>query len=341
MSKRSLRHTVKSTSANGALKKLQDPLYFYYKTQTVQKVNFDLFLKTAIIFAHNMAKDYYKILGIERSASQDDIKKAFRKLAHEFHPDKTKGDEAASAKFKEASEAYSILSDEQKRKNYDTFGAAGAGAGFNPGQGGFGGQGFNGFDFSQFNGGNGNFEFDLGDIFSEFFGGGRRPRKGMNITYDAQISFKDSVFGVEKEITINKEKLSIKIPPGIESGQGLRVQGKGEDGPGGRGDLIVRIWVEKHPLFRKEGYNLIMELPLKLTTALMGGTVDIDTLDGKLEVKIPGGTTHNDILRVKNKGVPDERGRRGDLLIVTEVQMPRKLSKTAAKLIEELKKEGI
>ncbi len=274
-----------------------------------------------------------------KNASQDDIKKAFRKLAHEHHPDKNKGNEGASTKFKEASEAYSVLGDEQKRKQYDTFGSAGPnmGGGFNASQG------FNGFDFSQFTGQNGaNFEFDLGDIFSEFFGGGgRRPRRGMNITYDAQISFKDSVFGVEKEITINKEKLSIKIPPGIESGQGLRVQGKGEEGPGGRGDLIVRVWVEKHPVFRKEGYNLIMEQSLKLSTALLGGTIEIETLDGKLEVKIPSGTTHNDILRVKQKGVPDERGRRGDLLIVTVVSMPRKLSKTAQKLIEELKKEGI
>jgi curved DNA-binding protein len=286
-----------------------------------------------------MGKDYYKILGIERSATQDDIKKAFRKLAHEYHPDKNKGNEEASKKFKEASEAYSVLGDENKRKQYDTFGQAGAG--FNPGQNPFG-QGFNGFDFSQFTQNGQNFEFDLGDIFAEFFGGGgRRPRRGMNITYDVQISFKESVFGLEKDITVNKEKLTVKIPPGIESGQGLRIQGKGEDGPGGRGDLIVRVWVEKHETFRKEGYNLIMELPLKLTTALLGGMVEIETLEGQLEVKIPAGTTHNDILRVKNKGVPDERGRRGDLLIVTEVNMPRKLSKSAQKLVEELKKEGI
>src|SRR4051812_23535125 len=128
-----------------------------------------------------MGKDYYKILGVDKSASQDDIKKAFRKLAHEYHPDKTKGNEEASKKFKEASEAYSVLGDEQKRKQYDTFGSAGAGAGFNHGQNPFGGAGFNGFDFSQFTGANGQqFEFDLGDIFSEFFGGGsRRPRRGM------------------------------------------------------------------------------------------------------------------------------------------------------------------
>ncbi len=289
-----------------------------------------------------MSKDYYKILGVDKSASQDDIKKAFRKLAHEHHPDKNKGNESASAKFKEASEAYSILGDEQKRKQYDTFGSAGAQ--FNPGQGGFGGgQGFGGFDFSQFTGANGqSFEFDLGDIFSDFFGGGgRRPRRGATITVDIQLSFKDSIFGMKKEITVNKEKLIVTIPAGIENGQGLRVQGKGEEGQGGRGDLIVRIWVEKHPVFRKEGYNLIMELPLRLTTALLGGTMDIETLDGKIELKIPAGTTHHEILRVKNKGVPDERGNRGDLLIVTEVKMPKKLSKNAQKLVEELKKDGI
>lgn len=294
-----------------------------------------------------MAKDYYKILGVDKSASQDDIKKAFRKLAHEHHPDKNKGNEAASAKFKEASEAYSILGDDQKRKQYDTFGSAGAG--FNPGQGGFGGgQGFGGFDFSQFtqqygqNGGS--FEFDLGDIFGDIFGmggGARRPRRGKNITIDIELTFKESIFGIEREISNGKEKFSVKIPPGIENGQGLRVAGKGEQGEGGPGDLIVRTWIKDESVFRKEGYNLIMELSLKLTTALLGGTIELETLDGKLEVKIPAGTTHNEILRVKNKGVPTERGGRGDLLLITKVTMPKKISKQAAKLVEELKKEGI
>ncbi len=287
-----------------------------------------------------MGKDYYKILGVEKGASKEDIKKAFRKMAHEHHPDKQGG---SDAKFKEASEAYSVLSDDVKRRQYDTFGQAGAGFGGGPGGGFQGGQGFNGFDFSQFTGANGQgFEFDLGDIFSEFFGGGgRRPRRGANITMDIQLTFKESVFGVSKDISVNKEKISVTIPPGIDNGQALRVQGKGEDGDGGKGDLIIRIWVEKHPVFRKEGYNLIMELPLKLTTALLGATLDIDTLDGKIELKIPAGTTHHEILRVKNKGVMTERGKRGDLLIVTEVVMPKKLSREAQRLVEELKKEGI
>lgn len=293
-------------------------------------------------------KDYYKTLGIEKNASKEDIKRAFRKLAHENHPDKNKGNTEAEQKFKEASEAYSVLSDDTKRKQYDTFGSAGEGAGFNHGSGGSGGQGFGGFDFSsfarQYQTQNGQtFEFDLGDIFGEFFGGssGRRPRKGANITVDVQITFKESIFGVEKELNINKEKIAITIPSGIENNQGLRVSGKGENGQGGRGDLIVRVWVEEHKIFRKEGFDLIMELPLRLTTALLGAVLDIETLEGKIELKIPAGTTHNEILRVRQKGVPHSRGKRGDLLIVTKVDIPKKLSKNAERLVEELKKEGI
>ncbi|MEN9913009.1 MAG: molecular chaperone DnaJ [Candidatus Parcubacteria bacterium] len=296
-----------------------------------------------------MPKDYYKTLGIEKSASKDDIKKAFRKLAHEHHPDKNKGNAASEQKFKEASEAYSVLSDDTKRAQYDRFGSAGPG---NPGQGGFGG-----FDFSGFQQGGGGFhfnqggvEFDLGDIFGEFFGGGgRRPRKGRNITVDVELTFKDSIFGIEKEISVEKTKLAIKIPPGIENGQGLRVGGKGEPGEGGPGDLIVRVWVKEHAHIRKEGFDLVMEQPIKLTTALAGGSIDLDTLDGAIELKIPAGTSHGEILRVKGKGVPYENqgsvfgtgGRRGDLLVVTHIEMPRKLSKKAKELIEGLKEEGV
>ncbi|MCX6715824.1 MAG: J domain-containing protein [Candidatus Taylorbacteria bacterium] len=305
-------------------------------------------------------KDYYKTLGIDKSASKEDIKKAFHKLAHEHHPDKTKNDPVSSQKFKEASEAYSVLSDDNKRKQYDMFGSAGP-SGFNPGaggfRGGFGGAGFNpqdfaGFDFSGFQGGfqngQGGVEFDLGDLFGEFFGGGRRPRRGRSITVDIEISFKESIFGVEKDITIDKERFTVKIPPGIEKGQGLRIKDKGENGQGGRGDLIVRVWVKDHPSFRKEGFNIITELSIKLTMALAGGVVELETLDGRIELKIPAGTSHGEILRVKGKGVPYETqglwsgsGRRGDLMVVTHVVMPRKLSKEAQRLIDELKKEGL
>ncbi len=310
-------------------------------------------------------KDYYKTLGVEKNASADDIKKAFRKLAHQHHPDKNKGNDEAAKKFKEASEAYSTLSDPAKRQQYDTFGSAGPGAGGYGGAQGnpFGGQGggFGGFDFSQFTqGANGqSFEFDLNDLFGDFFGGGGRsghgrPRKGRNISVDIQLTFTESIFGVEREVGNGKERFMVKIPAGIESGQTLRVGEKGEEGDGGRGDLLVRIWVEAHDRFRKEGLNLVVELPIRLTTALGGGTVEIKTLnpdiDGTIELKIPVGTTHGEILRVKGKGVPYEshgiftgnaHAKRGDLLVVTHVEMPRKLSKAAQKLVEELKKEGI
>jgi len=298
-------------------------------------------------------KDYYKILGVDKGASKDDIKKAFRKLAHEHHPDKNKNDPTSAQKFKEASEAYSVLSDDIKRQQYDTYGSAGP-QGFGGGQRGAP-QGFGGFDFSQFTQGGsfsqGGVEFDLGDIFSEFFGGGggRRARKGRSITVDVEVSFKESIFGTEKDIAVLKEKLTVTIPPGIESGQGLRVAGKGEEGEGGKGDLIVRIWVKEHATLRKEAFNLVMELSLKLSMALAGGSIQIETLDGPIDLKIPVGTSHGEILRVKGKGVPYEStgaifgtgGKRGDLLIVTHITMPKKLSKDALKAIEELKKEGI
>lgn len=282
-----------------------------------------------------MAKDFYKILGVEKNASQEDIKKAFRKLAHQYHPDKNKGDDT---KFKEVNEAYTVLSDEKKRKQYDTFGSADPGAGF----GGFNqGQGFGGFDFSQFTQNGQQFEFDLGDIFGDFFGNSRRPRKGRNITIDIQLSFKEAAFGTEREISNGKEKITIKIPAGINNGEGLRVSGKGETGEGGNGDLIVRIWVLEHKTLRREGYNVITEAKIKLTQALLGAEISIESLDGNIEVKIPQGVTHGEMLRIKGKGIQHENGKRGDMYVAILIDIPRKLSKSAAKLVEELKKEGI
>jgi molecular chaperone DnaJ len=355
-------------------------------------------------------KDYYKILGIEKSASKDEIKKAFRKLAHEYHPDKTKGDDAASAKFKEASEAYAVLSDDQKRQQYDTFGSGG-GPGFNGG-------GFNGFDFSQFTqGANGQgFEFDLGDIFGDFFGGRQRAqqRRGRDISIDIQVSFEESIFGVERDILVTKtskcltcegsgaaagtsmdtcktcngkgkinetrrsfigvfnttrvcdschgkgqvpkekcqtcsgdgvlerqQEIVVKIPPGMEDGEMIRLGGMGEAISNGQpGDLYVKVHVKAHPLIKKEGVNLIMDHKIKLTHAITGEEQTIRTLDGDLEIKIPSGSNTGDILRIKGKGVP-HGNKRGDLFVRILVDMPKKLSRSASKLIEELKKEGL
>jgi molecular chaperone DnaJ len=358
------------------------------------------------------SKNYYETLGVQKNASQDEIKKAFRKLAHEHHPDKTGGDDK---KFKEASEAYSVLSDEKKRQQYDTFGSADA-SGFGGGQGG----GFGGFDFSGFSQG-GNQEFDLGDIFGEFFGGGRgggrreRTPRGSDISIDIELTFKESIFGVEKDIHLNtmsqcehckgtggepkseivtcgkchgdgtiretknsifgafatqktcpdcnglgkipKEKckvchghtvvrkehsLKVKIPSGIENGEMVRLSGAGETAPHGTtGDLYIRAHVKPHKEIQKEGSNLVMKLPVRLTEALLGGERLIETLDGSLTLKIPAGVHFGEILRLKERGVPTDGRRRGDLLVHIEIELPKKISKSAAKLIEELKKEGM
>ena len=359
-----------------------------------------------------MSKNYYDILGIERSASGEEIKKAFHKLAHKYHPDKKGGDES---KFKEINEAYQILSDDSKRSQYDAYGDAGANFSGQQ-QGGFG----SGFDFSNFAGQNGQgFQFDLGDLFGDMFGGqrggGRGEKRGRDISVDIQISFTESVFGAERKVLINKigvcdtckgngaaagaklvtcktcagkgqiqearrsflgtfttarecsscsgsgevpekacatcsgrgvlkktEELQIVIPAGMENGEMIRMSNKGEAVTRGvSGDLYVRVHVEIHPVFRRDGLNLTMDLSVRLTDALLGTESEIETLDGKLKVKIPEGITYGEILRVKNRGIPDRNNKRGDLLIRVLVKTSNKLSKKAKTLIEELKKEGI
>ena len=286
-----------------------------------------------------MAKDYYKILGVEKNASEDDVKKAFRKLAHEYHPDKKTGNEA---KFKEVNEAYSVLGDKQKRSQYDQFGSAGA-HGFG-GAGGFNPNDF-GFDFTNFS--QGGFDNgDLGDILSSIFGG-RRVRRGRDIAVDIELSFHDSVFGAERKVLINSKlvkhkEVAIHVPPGIDDGQMIRMSGMGETIEGGvAGDLFVKVHVRRHPTLRKEGYNLVMDLNIKLTEALLGGERPIATLDGDLTLKIPASTNSGTILRVKGKGVPTGGKTRGDLYVRVKVSLPEKLSKEAKKLVEDLKKEGI
>ena len=307
-----------------------------------------------------MPKDYYKILGINNTATKDEVKNAFRKLAHQYHPDKGGGNEA---KFKEISEAYSVLGDDAKRQRYDTYGLADAASGGNYG-GGFGGfgqgQDFGGFDFSQFTrdggftrGNGNNFEFDLGDIFGEFFGGGmgrrQRVKKGRDISVDLEITFAESVFGTEKEFTLTRtstykpEKIKVKIPADINSGETLKMSGAGEGIKDGvPGDLYINVSVRRDPLFRKEGKNIVTEISIKLSDALLGMKYPLKTLDGDIELIIPEGTNSGDILRIRDKGVPiTSRGDRGDLLVKIKIKMPSHLSKTARKAIEELKKEGV
>lgn len=355
-------------------------------------------------------KDYYKTLGVDKNASQDEIKKAFRVLAHKHHPDKG-GDEK---KFKEASEAYQVLSDEKKRQQYDTYGSAGPNQGFG-GQGGFDASGFSGFQGGF--GGQGFEGVDINDIFGDFFGGGRRQqaRRGRDIAVDLEISFKEAVFGVEEKVRITKtsqcdtcngsgakpntktkecshckgkgrtqetvrtilgsfaqerecatcfgsgkvpeekcstckgagvlrkeEEITIRVPAGIQNGEQVRLTGAGEAIQNGKpGDLYVRIHVGAHKVFKREGYNLVMPLNVKLTDAILGAEYPVETLDGEIKLKIPKGVSSGEVLRVKEKGVPYDGKRRGDLFIKLEVKTPAKLSRTAEKLIEELKKEGL
>lgn len=286
-------------------------------------------------------KDYYKILGVNKDASEEEVKKAFRKLAHAYHPDKSGGDEA---KFKEASEAYAVLSDKKKRQQYDTFGSASAGGGASWSGAGFDPSQF-GFDFSGF-GTNGFDTGDLNDILSSIFGG-RRVRRGRDIAVDIELSFQESVFGTERKVVINskfvkQKEVSISVPPGIDEGQMIRLSGMGETLEGGvPGDLYVKVHVRKHPYLRKEGHNLVMDLQAKLSEALLGSERSIATLDGEMTLKVPSGTKHGTILRVKGKGVPLGQGKRGDLYVRISVQIPEKLSKEARLAVEELKKLGL
>ncbi len=361
-------------------------------------------------------KDYYNILGVQKGASKDEIKKAFHKLAHKYHPDKNKGDDV---KFKEVNEAYQILSDDQKRMQYDQFGSAGPNAGFG-GQGGFDPSGFGGFDFSGFQQNGQNFDMgDLGDIFSDFFGGGMRggaqQNRGRDISTEINISFADSIFGTVRRILITKtstcdtcqgnggkpgskpvtcsqcngkgqiretrrsligsfvstrvcdvclgsgtvpsepcstcrgagvkrkeEEIEIKIPAGIENGEMVRMQGMGEAVRSGMsGDLYIKINVTPHHVFRRDRQNLLMDLDIKLSEALLGAERVIETLDGSVTVKIPEGIASGTQLRVKERGVPAQRGRRGDLMIKVTVKIPSKLSKKAHTAVETLKEEGL
>lgn len=295
-----------------------------------------------------MSKDYYQVLGISRDASKDEIKKAFRKLAQKYHPDKPTGDET---KFKEINEAYSVLSNDQKKAQYDQFGSAFAGG--NPGGQGFEGFSSQGFDFSGFaqgfQGANGaQQDFDLGDIFGSIFGGGfNRVRRGQDIAMDLRISFENSVKGVSKKVNVqrndgSKEEINVSVPAGIDSGEMIRFRGKGEPLQDGEpGDLYIRVHVDSHKTLRKEGYHLVTEMKIKITESILGATKEIETIDGKLSIKIPKGVHHGEILRVRGKGVQLSDGRAGDLLVKLSIDVPTNLSRKSKKALETLKEEGL
>ncbi len=359
-------------------------------------------------------KDYYAILGVNKGASKEEIKKAYRKLAHKHHPDKNGG---SDDEFKKINEAYYVLGDDERRTNYDRFGT-----GF--GQRG-GGSGYQDFDFDEvwknfsggFSAGGGG---DFTDIFEGLFGfgfpgGARGQSRGRDISIDIMIPFSEAVFGTARKILLTKnavckncrgsgaedgsetescktcsgsgtiretkrsffgaftglsecpkcrgrgeivknpcktckgqgilrkeEEVEIAVPAGINNGEMLRITGAGEAKQGGSpGDLYVKIYVEPHVRFHREGYDLISEIEISLTDALLGAEKIIEALDGKIKIEIPQGVDSGEILRVRARGVPKQRSGRGDLLIKIKIKNPKKLSRKSKELIEELKKEGL
>lgn len=291
-----------------------------------------------------MAKrDYYEVLGVSKSASDDEIKKAYRKLAIKYHPDKNPGDKEAEEKFKEVSEAHEVLSDKQKRARYDQFGHAGVGGasgnpfgGGNPFSGGnfnFNGQTFN-FDF-----GGGGLDDILGNIFG-FGGGARRPRRGADYQTSLTLTFEEAIFGTTKSVSADGQDMKIKVPAGIDDGMSIRLRGKGGEAPNGgeRGDLYVRIRVKPHKSLTREGTIILSEEKISMVDAALGCEIEVETVDGKITMKVPAGTQSGTPFKLSGHGVPFRAdGDRGPHIVTIIVETPKNLSKKQKELLEEFK----
>ena len=329
-------------------------------------------------------RDYYEVLGVNKSTSKDELKKAYRKLAMKYHPDRNPDDQAASEKFKELSEAYEILSDDQKRQAYDQFGHDGVNPSFSNAQG--AAEGFSDI---------------FGDIFSDIFGGSTRTRsrsqRGADLSYSVEVSLEDAVKGTsinldipssercsgpwhqcshcngtgvvrmqqgffsmqqtcphcrgEGEIHdpncsicsgagfIKKNKtLSVKIPEGVDTGDRIRLSGEGDSGKHGNGDLYIQVDVQRHKIFERDGKHLYCEVPINYADAVLGGDIEVPTLDGKVKIKIPEGTQSHKLFRLNGKGIkPLRGGSKGDILVRVLVEIPVKLNKEQAALLRKFK----
>lgn len=280
-----------------------------------------------------MEKDFYKRLGVSKTATPDELKKAYRKLAVEFHPDKNKSKEAEE-KFKGINEAYEVLSDPQKRQNYDRFGAngpqSGPGGPFGNAQG---RQGPFNYYYSTNNSSQG-FDFGGGadpfDIFEQFFGGGS-PFGRRKPAYSLAITFMEAVKGVTKKIDLDGKKRDIKIPAGINSGQRVRFD---------EFDIIVNV--QPHDFFERRGYDIISEESVPFVMAILGGIKEVKALDGVLKLKIPEGTQPDAIIRIKDKGIKEVNGKgRGSHFVRIKVEVPKKINSKQKKLLEEFENEGL
>ena len=351
-------------------------------------------------------RDYYEVLGVEKGASAEEIKKAYRKSAMKYHPDRNPGDKIAEEKFKELGEAYEVLSDDEKRARYDQYGHAGVDPNFGAGQGGYGG--FGGFgDFG-----------DLGDIFGSFFGGGssrgrnaNAPRRGENVGARLDLTFEEAAFGCEKEISVQRiencsacsgtgsadgtvetcptcrgagqvrttqnfmgmsmqsttvcphcngsgkqiktpcntcrgkgkvrrtQKMKVKVPAGIDMGQAFRVSGQGNVGINGgpNGDVMVEVYIRKHPIFQRNGMDVYCEVPISFAQAALGGEIEVPTLDGKVLYEIPEGTQTGKEFVLYDKGIPDVSNprRRGRHRFTVVVETPTKLTREQKELLRQ------
>jgi curved DNA-binding protein len=303
-----------------------------------------------------MADDYYKILGVNRSATDAEIKKAYRKLAMKYHPDHAKGDKAAEERFKKISEAYAVLSDKQKRQEFDTFGSEGFQQrfskedifrGFNINdilkEFGFGGDFFGG------QGGGTRFTYSTDSPF----GGRGRPQaqamQGSDIVYELALTLQEAAFGAAKPVTLQSqsaaERITVKIPKGMTTGKKLRLAGKGNPGPygGPRGDLYIQAKLLDDPVFSVEGQDLVTYREIKLTDALLGTTISVPTLEDKqYHLKIPPGTKNGTRMRLAGHGLPPMKGsKRGDLYVRIHIQIPQHLNSEQKALIQKLAETGI
>ena len=311
-------------------------------------------------------KDYYSVLGVGRQAPPDELKKAFRKLAMKYHPDKNPGDKSAEDRFKEVNEAYDVLSDPKKKQMYDQFGHAGFQQGAGPGgpfrggfegfgnPGGFGG----GQGFDPRGGGQEAFQDMFSDFFGEFFGaetqpgarrGGRAEARGTDLRYTLTITLEEAATGCEKRISFVRQrggkedsaKLSITVPAGVKSGQRLKLRGEG-DGPSGggkAGDLYVIIGFQEHPLFKRKDNDCLMELPISFVDALLGTSTEVPTLTGKASLNVPAGTHPGQVFRLKGKGFPDIGGYApGDMLIKVIIDIPSSVTEEDRQQLEKLRK---
>lgn len=306
-------------------------------------------------------KDFYKVLGVSETATADEIKKAYRKLAKRYHPDVTGGDKSKETKFKEISEAYEVVGDEKKRAAYDAArknpfagGFPGGGSPFGAGFPGGGAQRVN-IDLEDLLGrhrrgggaepGAGGDSFS--DLFSDLFGfggaSGRGAQASRDITLHTELDLSTAALGGDHAVTTPQGRITVKIPPGIDEGQTIRVAGKGEPGTKGRpaGDLLIEVKIKPHPLFRRKGTNLEVDVPVTIEQAVLGAKVDVPTLEGKAQVTVPAGSSSGLKLRLRGKGVPARAAGgtspqpRGDLYALLQIVVPKDIPPRARELITE------